>query len=379
MKIGLTDIIDAKRGTTQISKIMRGTVLIWEKVVAVVNTLEDYIARVLADSGIVENETQLDLEVDFTSQQYLDAIAIYNPNGGKKVGKIYDVRDTDNTSPNDITVTGGGGTRFLADGTLEAVPFEIPKIDYSTGSAKFLIEPERTNVQRYSSNLNISSGGYNVIYSYDQVGIFGQPNTAMLLTDTSSTLSNGTVIDSGTGTAKYYQASVWIKKDQDETRFPAIMLYEESSYYHRIKINTKTGATIVSVAGGNHLVKSRGDWWELLLVAGDGVGDLTGFKLAIYPAFSTVWDSGYENGAQGSLIIGHVDISPQGTKSTVSDWTPIITDGVVVTRTAAEASITVPSGVTSIEEKVDGVVNTITTIPTTYTMPNGAVEYVKFL
>ena len=34
MKIGLTDIIDAKRGTTQISKIMRGTVLIWEKVVS---------------------------------------------------------------------------------------------------------------------------------------------------------------------------------------------------------------------------------------------------------------------------------------------------------------------------------------------------------
>jgi len=34
MKRGLTDIIDAKIGTTQISKIMRGTVLIWEKVVS---------------------------------------------------------------------------------------------------------------------------------------------------------------------------------------------------------------------------------------------------------------------------------------------------------------------------------------------------------
>jgi len=34
MKIGLTEIIDAKIGTTQISKIMRGTVLIWEKVVS---------------------------------------------------------------------------------------------------------------------------------------------------------------------------------------------------------------------------------------------------------------------------------------------------------------------------------------------------------
>jgi len=34
MKRGIIDIIDAKRGTTQISKIMRGTVLIWEKVVS---------------------------------------------------------------------------------------------------------------------------------------------------------------------------------------------------------------------------------------------------------------------------------------------------------------------------------------------------------
>jgi len=34
MKIGLTEIIDAKIGTTQISKIMRGTILMWEKVVS---------------------------------------------------------------------------------------------------------------------------------------------------------------------------------------------------------------------------------------------------------------------------------------------------------------------------------------------------------
>ena len=34
MKIGLTEIIDANIGTTQISKIMRGTVLMWEKVVS---------------------------------------------------------------------------------------------------------------------------------------------------------------------------------------------------------------------------------------------------------------------------------------------------------------------------------------------------------
>ena len=57
MKIGLTEIIDAKRGTTQISKIMRGTTLIWEKVVGFEAETTAYISRVEADGGEVINPT----------------------------------------------------------------------------------------------------------------------------------------------------------------------------------------------------------------------------------------------------------------------------------------------------------------------------------
>lgn len=56
-----------------------------------------------------------------TEQQYLDSLAIYNPNGGYRAGKIYDVRDTDNTTPYDLIVTGGGGTRTNAAGNIEGI------------------------------------------------------------------------------------------------------------------------------------------------------------------------------------------------------------------------------------------------------------------
>ena len=356
--------------------------LFWETVVTVVNTLEDYIARVLADSGIVENETQLDLEVDFTSQAYLDAIAIYNPNGGKKVGKIYDVRDTDNTSPNDLTVTGGGGTRFLADETLEAVPFEMPKIDYSTGKAAFLIESEKTNHFTHSynpilaANWETTIGGTNVL---NEVGITGIANTAVTLNDTSTgtyySLQNNSLYNFGTIKAAF---SFWIKKDNNETRFPEIYLRATASgtntvYQQLTQLNTKTGAFGFRAYNEMQvIVNDRGLWWEVVITPTVDVYATTQF--VIRPAMSTTIGT-YTNAATGSIILGHVGVY----NTAKTNFTPIITNGAAVTRTALSASIPVPAGVTSIEEKVDGVINTITTIPATYTMPNGAVEYVKFL
>jgi len=380
MKRGIIDIIDAKRGTTQISKIMRGTVLIWEKIVAAVGGLADYIARVLADYGVVENETQLDLEVDFTSQDYLDAIAIYNPNGGYRTGKIYDVRDTDNTSPNDLTVTGGGGTRFLADGTLEVVPFEMPKIDYSTGQAAFLIEPARTNYELNSNTLSDWKPESFGSITANQVGITGNADDAVFIesTNTSGSFSIRMYPYLNNFASTILKISAWIKKDNDESRFIEFFIISNGDggveSRRIVQINTKTGANTyrsLSYADGTIAVLDRGDWWELVWISHIPIVRISHFTFS--PAISTTFGT-YEAGATGSCILGHIGLY---NSSTVNE-TPIITNGVVVTRTALSASIPVPAGVTSIEEKVNGVVNTITTIPATYTMPNGAVEYVKF-
>jgi len=379
MKIGLTEIIDAKIGTTQINKIMRGTVLIWEKVVAVVNTLADYIARVLAASGIVENETQLDLEVDFTSQAYLDAIAIYNPNGGKKVGKIYDVRDTDNTSPNDITVTGGGGTRLLADGTLEAVPFEMPKIDYSTGSAKFLIEPERTNNFTYyngKAGLNAPQGG----------AITDNVISAPHLTDMASnflesgTGNHGIFESNGTSRNATYAISFYVKKLG--RRYIGLQSWYNTDIGAVAYFDLDTGTSVgtYSESSGYSVtdpkIEAVSDGWYRISAKFTSGSTVSYYGIA---SMDYLWTSGtsYDNGYVGDSAKGFYFY---GRQEELTSLTSLIqSNGTATTRTAAVASIPVPAGVTSIEEKVDGVINTITTIPATYTMPNGAVEYVKFL
>jgi len=374
MKRGLTDIIDVKRGSTQINKIMRGTTLIWQLVVeAWANIVAlAYKDRVEANYGIVEDVVTLEAELDLgTEQDYLDAIAIYNPNGGYRTGKIYDVRDTDNTSPNDLTVTGGGGTRFLADGTLEAVSLDKPKIDYSTGQAAFLIEPARTNLMTHF----LGGDGYNLTGIRDQNNIVGTPNVGATYTSLGSS-GNKAHGNYNTGDSISYTYVLWIKKDQDETRFPIFRVGDANgARMSQVSLNTKTGAfnLMINNNATEVLVIDRNDWWEVRIIRTE-IEVITGWRVQIFPSYGSSLTS-VSGGGTGSIVIGYIGAYSDRVLSS----TPIITNGAVVTRTALSASITVPAGVTSIEEKVNGVVNTITTIPTTYTMPNGAVEYVKFL
>jgi len=292
---------------------------------------------------------------------------------------------SENNPSTDLTVTGGGGTRFLADGTLEVVPVEMPKIDYSTVDARFLIETERTNRIIYSYDFtqiyhNPKNG---IITSLNEQGILGLANTATTLTD-SNTANYGEINDniiSVPASSSYAAVCLWFKKDQNETRFPEVFFAGNNNgiYINAIQINTKTGA--LGFRSGNNTksanVFDRGLWWELFVVIGSGANDINSADVRIRPAMGNSLGT-FSGNALGSIILGHFDVfvSNNLIKSPV---TPIITNGLVVTRTASTANITTPSGVSSIEEKVDGVVNTITTIPTTYTMPNGAVEYVKFL
>src|SRR5690606_16863118 len=93
-------------------------------------------------------------------EQFNSAIAIYNPNGGHNAGKIYDV--TPNS--NDLTVSGGGGTRINKDGLVEEIPI-------------------RTNSEPWSYTADNYVSERGIIKTINQVGITGLPNTAMLLED----------------------------------------------------------------------------------------------------------------------------------------------------------------------------------------------------
>lgn len=106
------------KGNTAVSKVYRGAILVWQAVQEVLWNLQAYIDRVEADYGQVENSATLDAEV-VTMNDYNDAIAIYNPNGGYRTGKIYNIRNLDGVEPTyDLGVTGGGGTRINENGVV---------------------------------------------------------------------------------------------------------------------------------------------------------------------------------------------------------------------------------------------------------------------
>jgi hypothetical protein len=131
IKAGLTNIVSIKAGaSTVITKVMAGTVLIWQLLQDTLTNFEKYRNKVKADGGIIEDETALQVDVDFEDADYNNAIAIYNPNGGYRVEKIFDIADLDDTNPHDLTVAGGGGTRFMPDGSLEEILFN--KVGSST-------------------------------------------------------------------------------------------------------------------------------------------------------------------------------------------------------------------------------------------------------
>lgn len=318
-----------------------------------------------------------------TEAAYNSAIAIYNANGGKKAGKIYDVRDTDNTTPNDLTVTGGGGTRINKTGVVEDVAATMPKIDYSTGSPAFKVERAETNIIPHSYDL---TQWWTLEYTFGtrtltETGIKGLPNTATLLTDNNTGEYYGLREPSSVSmpdNTKKARASVWIKKDTDQARFPEIYIWVTETVSGTsprviIQLNTETGAFAHrTYTSGTTVVKDRGLWWEILWQSDLAITTL--FQCRLRPAMTNII-GGATPAATGSIIVGHFSV----VSSDVLEGTPIITNGATVTRPNCEASITTPAGVTSIVETIDGVENApITTIPATYKLPYGNVNNVIF-
>jgi len=75
---------------------------------------------------------------------YTDASLIYYPSG-VKAGKAYSLKPTDGSG--DLTFTRAStATRVNSAGLIESVATGVPRIDYTSGCGKLLLEPQRTNL-----------------------------------------------------------------------------------------------------------------------------------------------------------------------------------------------------------------------------------------
>ena len=75
---------------------------------------------------------------------YEDASLIYYPSG-YKAGKAYSLKPTDGTG--DLTFTRAStATRVNESGLIESVATGVPRIDFTLGCGKLLLEPQRSNL-----------------------------------------------------------------------------------------------------------------------------------------------------------------------------------------------------------------------------------------
>jgi hypothetical protein len=136
-----------------------------------------------------------------------DASLIVTPNA-VKAGKLYSIKPTDGSGDLSV-VRATSATRANANGLIETVGANIPRLDYSNGSCpSILVEPQRTNLVINSNLANNNVGFTKITEQPSPDGL----NNASLLTEVS--LNNQKIVNSTTATISgnnTYAYSVFLK------------------------------------------------------------------------------------------------------------------------------------------------------------------------
>jgi hypothetical protein len=284
-----------------------------------------------------------------TEQQYKDSIALYHPSGGHRTGKIYNIRNTDGVTPtNDLTVTGGGGTRINAAGLVENIIYNgianssnikastsggtetynaSTAPDGSTTATKWTVRDGYTYVggRWLSSERNSSSDSENC-------SVFAKAGTATTLDmgDNSNNvvrfdILNGTVLQNGTSAVG--------------------TITSEGNGWYRCSINYRVNTALYLISGGNVVGDTLFLWgFQSTIREGNTLMPLQITGSAAFPKID------YSTGKAAFLIepsrTNHVTNS-----YTFSDWlkrnasTTITVDQVGITGEPNKASLLGDSGV----------------------------------
>ena len=290
-----------------------------------------FIDRVALSGGILDNQVGLS-SVDESS------ILTMLPNAYKD-GTLYSVLPEDASGDFDV-VRGSGGTRVNSLGLIELITgTNTPRIDHTSGSPVLLVEEQATNLLADSNDFTTYN---NVISRFDITpNALISPDGTLNATKLEKNTSSGTAVlrASGLNTiGVQYTISVYAKKgNSDKMRLrvggvqQSFTLTDEWVRYEFTATATGTLSDVASIVGGS---------------AGDFI---------------------YVYGAQ------------------VEEDTPatsyIPTSGAIATRLEDIVSVDLTSfSLTSITETIDGVEQTpITSIPSTYTIPQGNINKIVMI
>lgn len=113
----------------------------------ITNQIQYFKSRVSADLGLFESESCIEAQLNtINNQNLLDSASLIVTPNAYKTNKLYSVVPFDATG--DMTfIRATSATRVNAQGLIETVGLNIPRIDYSDGSCpSILVEPQRTNL-----------------------------------------------------------------------------------------------------------------------------------------------------------------------------------------------------------------------------------------
>jgi hypothetical protein len=283
-------------------------------------------------------------------------------------GKLYSVLP--DTGAGDFTVSRNGtATYFDKDGLLKTAAADEPRFEFDplTGDFKgVLVEREGTNIVT-NNNTSLSIGAGYI--------------TNTILNNEFGPSINGFYLEHGSG-GNVNLSGFRIGNSFDSTNNTSVniglIIKNPSSNILRVgAVGLSVGNWInfsnLTVDDSNigKVIKIGTDSYFVILANSytDGSTAST-FRTGLVGSF------GSATPVAGNFIIGGLTILLSNTAFSLDKINPIITTGSQVTRPADVIDVTVPSGVTEIKETVNGVENTITSIPTTYQLPNGQVSKV---
>jgi hypothetical protein len=296
--------------------------------------------RVETDSGTFENQTALETFLGTITSTLTTVLAAITPNA-VKVGKLYSV--IPNTSALDATVVRNTtATRINSAGLVVVAPANIARISYlvAGGPGFILDEAQSTNLIIQSNNLSDAAWVKSVATITLNAGISPDGlNNAIKITSTGS----------GSNVRQNYN--------------PGVVLNHARSIW--AKTVTGTGSTSLLAFNGNSnaLFNITNTWQRFNLNSYIFTGGEAFYAVDFRAAGNTlteilVWEGQAEVGVLSSNIF---------------------TGSSAVTRNADVITLAPPSGTVKITTTFsDNTTQVLTSIPATYTMPEGLIKSVNF-
>jgi hypothetical protein len=278
---------------------------------------------------------------------YNDASIYITPNGFK-AGKLYAVKGADLN-----VVRATSATRVNANGVIETVGANVPRIDYTGGGCpSILVEPQRTNLLLNSQDFsNASWYNVNTTITTNSIAAPDGNLTADLCIYTSST--NVLSFLATNSINSDYTISVFAKKGTGN-----ILRIRETFYFGTGVVFNLNLGTIIS---GTGKIENYGNGWYRCSITKSYLSSQTRLEWSFDSNENInnlyLWGAQIEAGSYATSYIPTTSAS--------------------VTRNADVITLTPTTGLTEIKETFEnGTTNVITTIPSTYTMSQGRIKNV---